>query len=209
MPQKLTPPRPCLHCGNAFGPAPADQRYCSRACFFRQRGANPLARFWSLVNKHSGLFWNGSECWMWIGGTDAGGYGSIQIDKRHWRAHRFAYHLAHGPIPDGLCVCHHCDRPGCVRDEHHFLGTNAENTQDRVEKGRTASGARHPLRLHPERRARGERHGRAKLTGEQVKAIRGRYAAGGISQRALAREYGVVKSIVGRIVRDQLWQQPR
>ena len=53
------------------------------------------------------------------------------------KAHRVAFELANGPIPDGVMVCHHCDNPPCVRPDHLFLGTNSENQRDSVQKGRS------------------------------------------------------------------------
>jgi hypothetical protein len=99
--------------------------------------------------------------------------------------------LVHGPIPDGLFVCHKCDTPACVNAETHlFLGTHQENMADMVAKGR---------------QARGERGGQAKLEAEQVLAIRERYAAGETSKPSLGREYGVHSTTIGKIVRGESW----
>jgi len=100
-----------------------------------------------------------------------------------------------GPIPTGYLVCHHCDNPSCVRPSHLFVGTPADNTADMVAKGR-ARGASHKGEAHPGRR----------LTDELVREIRDRYAAGGVTQKALAEDYGVVKSTVGMIVRGETWK---
>jgi hypothetical protein len=106
------------------------------------------------------------------------------------RAHRVAWELTHGPIPDGMLVCHRCDNPPCVNPPHLFLGTDALNAADKGAKGRA--------RTTPQR---GEDSPAAKVTTEAVLQIRARYAAGGISQRELGEEYGIGQTHVGRIVR--------
>lgn len=86
---------------------------------------------------HSYLVADG-ECLVWtgprVGGTD---YGKIKVDGRHLRAHRLAWMIAVGSIPDETpCVLHRCDRPACCRVEHLFLGTHADNHRDRAIKRR-------------------------------------------------------------------------
>jgi hypothetical protein len=58
------------------------------------------------------------------------GYGNFKYQRRVEKAHRFAWMLTHGPVPHGLHICHHCDNPSCVRPEHLFCGTNADNQLD-------------------------------------------------------------------------------
>lgn len=82
-----------------------------------------------------------SDCILWTKGVDKDGYGQCRETKWGYklkvsRAHQLAYIAYVGPIPDGLCVCHKCDTPRCCNPKHLFLGTNEENRQDMVKKGR-------------------------------------------------------------------------
>ena len=88
-------------------------------------------RFWEKVNKTD-------TCWLWTAQRTTGGYGVFRIrnPRAQTTAHRVAWEMAHGPIPDGLNVCHHCDTPSCVRPDHLFLGTQRENLRDMTVKGR-------------------------------------------------------------------------
>lgn len=78
-----------------------------------------------------------SGCLEFQGYVSKFGYGFLKLRGRLERAHRVAWMLTHGPIPDGLCVCHRCDNPRCIEPTHLFLGTVAENNRDRHAKGRT------------------------------------------------------------------------
>lgn len=85
-------------------------------------------------------------CWIWLGAQNReGGYGVVRRDKKLRYCHRFAWELAYGPIPDGAYVLHRCDRPLCVRPDHLFLGTQAENIADARAKGRLAIGDRNGM----------------------------------------------------------------
>jgi hypothetical protein len=96
----------------------------------RNKATEEATRFWSFVERTE-------SCWLWRGAQRGSGYGGF-----HWRnishyAHRKAWELINGPIADGLHVCHHCDNPPCVRPDHLFLGTQADNNHDRDRKGRS------------------------------------------------------------------------
>jgi len=129
-----------------------------------------------------------SGCWLWAdqGETLKGGYIRIMSGSRRMLAHRFAYERYRGPIPRGLCVCHHCDVRCCVNPDHLFLGTIADNNADRHRKGRTP---------------RGTDCGKTKLSVKQVLAI----LASTETQRVLARQYGVAHCTIGAIKRREIW----
>jgi hypothetical protein len=167
----------------------------------RPRTKDPAAFFWTKVDKNGP---NG--CWLWTDACNSTGYGHFTFyPYRQVAAHRFSYELTHGPIPDGLFVCHSCDNRRCVNPDHLFLGTCADNMRDAHAKGRYRTGDDHNSRLHPESLRRGEDHPHAKLTTEAVILIRQDYASG-ITRKALAARYGVSVDAIARVVRHQLWR---
>jgi hypothetical protein len=189
----------------------------------RQYTRVPLAdRFWPKVDKYGPVPSHRPElgqCWLWTAGRNRQGYGKVWVDGETIPAHRAAYELTHGSLPDDLWVLHECDNPPCVNPAHLFTGDAAANMRDRDQKGRTARGDASGLRLHPERAARGSRNGHAtrpertprgamvntaKVTEADVLAIRARLAAGSTT-RQLATEYGVRIELIGRIARRETW----
>jgi hypothetical protein len=99
------------------------------------------------------------------------------VSRHDGLAHRVAFERVNGPIPDGMMVLHSCDNRRCINPAHLRLGTHDDNMRDRLDRGRTA---------------KGERHGRAKLTDEQAEYIR----RAPLSARALAEDFGVTKATI-------------
>jgi hypothetical protein len=77
-----------------------------------------------------------SGCWLWLGLVTNDGYGRLKHDYKPLRAHRCAWMLFRGKIPNELHVLHRCDTPLCVNPDHLFLGTHGENMIDKARKGR-------------------------------------------------------------------------
>ncbi len=157
-------------------------------------------RFWSKAHPEPN-----SGCWLWTANATSAGYGLFVVgsrtdgSRRRVYAHRHAYELAHGPIADGLYVCHRCDVPACVNPAHLFLGTHADNVRDMFAKGRAG------CQVRTDRMPRGERHGCARLTEAQVIEVRTRHAAGE-SLKSLAAAFGVTTSGVWRVAHRVSWR---
>lgn len=145
-----------------------------------------------------------SGCWLWTGKINTKtGYGIAWIvGQGECYAHRRSWELFKGQIPDGVYVCHRCDVKCCVNPDHLFLGTQTDNMQDAARKGRVRSGDGHHARLTPEVMARGESQWRHLVTEEDVRFIR----ASTLTQRELAKMFGVKQPTISDIVRRKNWK---
>lgn len=163
------------------------------------KGTDDLpTRFWKKV----AIAANAGECWAWIGSKLPRGYGMLRTSPTFaMRAHRYSYELHNGPIPDGALVLHKCDNPNCVNPEHLFLGSQSDNMADMWKKGRHR-------RVNPQwlagAKAKGEAHGGAKLTNEDVGVIRAKLASGE-NATAIARQFGVRSGCVRDIKHRKTW----
>lgn len=134
--------KPCLNCGAEFyitpchdvGGTSPEKKFCGSVCVnaYRKRPEVVEARFWERVDKRGP-----DECWPYLGSiTSKHGYGCSAFHGRVLGAHRVAWMLTKGAIPDGLAVLHKCDNRICCNTAHHFLGTWKDNSDDKIKKGR-------------------------------------------------------------------------
>lgn len=136
-------------------------------------------------------------CWEWNGSRNnqRGGYGQLNFRGKIKMVHRLAYELWVGPIPQGKIVCHSCDNPPCINPEHLFIGTHADNAQDKVKKGRARGGS-----------LRGEKCPWAKLTQVDVNSVR-EALSDGQSLTSIGRRFGVTKQAIAAIRDGRTWTQ--
>lgn len=136
----------------------------------------------------------GAECLIWPFGRYTNGYGSIRFRGKQTFAHRVMCLLAHGePSVATRDAAHSCGNGhlGCVNPAHLSWKSRADNMADKVSHGTATIG---------------ERHGCAKMTATEVKAIREAYATGDLSHSELARRFGLNPTAVGKIVRRETWR---
>ena len=138
------------------------------------------------------------ECWEWTASKNKKGYGNFYISvghskDKHCLAHRRAWILTYGEIPQGLQVLHSCDNPPCVNPKHLFLGTNEDNVKDKIQKGRA-------------RNLMGEEHPNSKLTEDKVVKIR-LLRSEGLTLQKIGSMYNIDLSTVGKVCNRQLWKQ--
>ena len=146
------------------------------------------ARFMAHVTKTDG-------CWLWTASTMNSGYGQFAHRGSMRQAHRVSYELHVGPIPAGLSILHSCDNKRCVNPAHLRPGTHSENIKEAYARNRRAKP-----------NLSGERHPRASIT--MTDAIRMRdLRVAGMTVTAIARRYGVKRSLVSDVVTGRCWRQ--
>lgn len=144
-------------------------------------------RFWRKVQFTDG-------CWIWLAGRFSGGYGTFRINGRARYSHVLAWEDCFGPVPNGLHVLHTCDNPPCVRFDHLWLGTIADNNADKWAKGRGRVG-------------HGSRHADAKINEAEAADMRLLYQQG-MTQEQIAERYHqrIRRRNVGYIVKHVTWK---
>jgi hypothetical protein len=178
---KVSVLRECAGCGRGFVPAGA-QKYCDHDCYSASLRTPIESRFWAHVNKH-----DPSGCWLWTAST-VRGYGQVTLPRENGKqrkttAHRMAWELLRGPIPNGQFVLHVCDVPLCCNVAHLFLGTQQDNLNDARRKGRLVDGL-----------------DARKLSDDAYRDILSTPPTRG-SSLLLQRRYGVTKTTISRIRR--------
>lgn len=156
------------------------------------RPALTAEQFWAKVDKTPGHGPNG-DCWPWRGYIGSRGYGISAVPgvpNEKTTAHRVALMLSGAKLAPGQSGCHACDWPPCCRPDHLFAGTAQENSDDMIAKGRAAVGTRNGL---------------ARLTGDDVLAMR-RGRAAGKTLAELAAEFGVTIGTVRPAVLGHTWK---
>lgn len=142
-------------------------------------------RFWARVDTSAGP----DECWPWRGSCDPSGYGAYSIFRKKINTHRYALQLKLGRPVKGL-ACHSCDNRICCNPLHLHEGTYKSNMEECKSRGRTRTG--------------GDNITRAKLTPDLVREIRAlRFH---LSQREVAKRYGLGKTTVARLQRGETWK---
>ena len=146
-------------------------------------------RFWDKVEILSK-----NECWLWKASRSNKRYGNIKVNGKMIKSHRLSYEFCHGNIPDGLCVLHKCDNGLCVNPDHLFLGTQHDNVNDCIKKGRVAN-------------HKGINNGKSKLIPNDIKDIRLNCIKGhrSFGMSSFARKYNVTPQAVWGIVNNKNW----
>lgn len=131
-------------------------------------------------------------CLEWTASRTSKGYGRLNVDLHPRSSHRLSWEVFYGDIPEGKQVLHRCDNPPCINPLHLFLGTNLDNSNDKVSKGRQ------PF-------LKGELNGASKLTEELIILCRKLHSEGR-SQNSLAKQFGVHQASMWRAMTGKSWK---
>lgn len=166
--------------------------------------AEKIERFWGRVDRSGGP----DACWPWTRYCDPAGYGRLYFQGNSFYAHRFAFIVSHGTIPEGLHICHTCDNPPCCNPAHLWAGTARDNAHDAQEKGRRLKPNPNPKKRYQATGnypCKGTTHGRAKLTNDDVRAIR-QLCRDGVRHEDIAIRFGVSASLISEINTRKIWR---
>lgn len=202
----------CVKCGKKFAfyqnkgrPVP---RFCSHECRghtgfrpggqFRNSEISHEERFEKLKKSFEKHVIRQDGCWGWKGSIAHGGYPVMSCRKEIGpdRGHRASWIIHKGEIPVGKHVCHYCDNPICTNPEHLWIGTNKDNNDDKIRKGREAN--------YPPPKKRGINNGACKLSEVQVKEIKFLLEKG-LTSREIGSQYGISKTHILRIKNGKNW----
>ncbi len=147
----------------------------------------PENAIWNQVFRHRIMCFR--ECVLWLGARTPKGYGRLDYKSKSYSAHRLSWTLINGETQ--LDVLHTCDVRHCIRLEHLYTGTNQDNVDDKVNKGRQLVGTR---------------NGQSVLTEQDVKMILQKAETGKYTQTELAHEFGVSQSLISLIVLKKAWR---
>lgn len=128
---------------------------------------------------------------MYTGGWNGRGYGNIWDKGCTRSAHVVSYEVHTGPVPEGLYVLHSCDNKWCINPEHLFVGTQQDNIDDMVSKGRDGFA--------------GEKNGKAILNEEKVRQIKNLLRDSGLSCRTIGERFGVSGPAIMQIKHGRNW----
>lgn len=146
---------------------------------------NLLDKIWARIDQTS-------DCWPWTGAVDKNGYGLFRVNGKTARIARVFWELLNGrKLLTSEHILHTCDSPGCMRPDHFFVGTHAENMADMAQKGRANKPA-------------GSLNGRARFSEERVKAVR-QDAFDGLTLTQLEAKYQAPRGTLQHIVSGRTW----
>lgn len=156
--------------------------------------------FWRWVETASD-----NACWFYKGAKLSNGYGNFKMGGKTYKAHRFSWELANGPIPLGKFILHRCDNKWCVNPNHLYPGDHNQNMRDMVNRGRAASGDKNGLCSNPALAAKGIDNGNSRLNEWSVLGI----VAGsiqGATASQLAAEREIAPSTARAILQGKTWR---